>query len=316
MRTSTFRLPVPDNGRDAVELHVRRWDPSGEPRAVVQVAHGMAEHSGRYARVAEVLTEAGITVFANDHRGHGETATAPGDLGYFADSGGWQRVVDDLYCLRQHIAAELPEHPHVMFGHSMGSFMVQDYLFSHGSTDAVVLSGTNQGSWALARFAVGVASVERLRLGPRGRSALVKKLSTGDYNRRSEGRTEFDWLSRDTEQVDRYIADPLCGFDFTVQGWIDIFTGLGRIGTEANVRRVPKLPVYLFAGSDDPVGRYGKGVEQVVEAYRRAGLDDVTHRIYEAGRHEMLNEINRDEVERDLVAWLERTVERHRQRAA
>ena len=120
MRTSTFRLPVPDNGRDAVELHVRRWDANGEPRAVVQLAHGMAEHSGRYARVAEVLTEAGITVFANDHRGHGETAMAPGDLGYFADSGGWQRVVDDLYCLRQHIAAELPELPHVMFGHSMG----------------------------------------------------------------------------------------------------------------------------------------------------------------------------------------------------
>jgi alpha-beta hydrolase superfamily lysophospholipase len=313
-------LPVPEEGRDSIELHVNRWEPDGgQPKAVVQIVHGMAEHGGRYARVAEQLTAAGYVVYADDHRGHGKTALTPGDLGYFADEGGWLRIVDDLYVLRRHAGAEHPGLPVFLLGHSMGSFMVQDYLFSHGdSVDAVVLSGSTLSTRAPARLGLAATSMERLRVGARGKSAVIKALSTGDYNKRIPNRrTEFDWLSRDEVEVDAYIADPLCGFDFTVQGWYDLFTGLSRIAQRSNIERVPtELPLYIFSGTDCPVGRYGKGVLELVRAYEAAGLSNLSCKLYEGGRHEMLNETNRDEVQADLLTWLERTFEQLGQRAA
>jgi alpha-beta hydrolase superfamily lysophospholipase len=303
-RASDFRLPV----EDGVEVFVYRWVPQSQPKAVVQLAHGMAEHAGRYARLAEQLTAAGYAVYAHDHRGHGRTARSPGDLGYFADRNGWLRAVDDLYALRRRVEQDHPGLPVFLFGHSMGSMLSQQYLFSHGDNLAgAVFSGTGGGAAWGARAALPVAMLERLRLGPRGRSPLIQQLTFGSYNRKfAPSRTEYDWLSRDRAEVDKYVADPLCGFALTVQGWIDVFGGIVNIERADNMRRVPaRLPIYMFSGSRDPVGADTKGVRWLMDQYRKAGVRDVTHRFYEDGRHEMLNEVNRDEVQRDLIAWLD-----------
>lgn len=300
---------------DSASLAVYEWAmPAGAtPAAVVQISHGMAEHARRYDRAAQALVRAGYAVYASDHRGHGQTARSPEDLGFFAYTDGWSRVVADLHRVNRHIASRHEGVPIVLLSHSMGSFLAQDYLFTHGSTLAgAVLSGTNSGGAALVRVGLALAHVERLRIGARGRSKLLQAASFGDFNRRFKPtRTEFDWLSRDPAEVDKYIADPLCGFEMTVQGWIDVFGGLLRIDEQENRERIPRdLPVYLFAGAEDPVGRAGKGVLALAEAYRRAGISDVTHKLYPGGRHEMFNEINRDEVVADLVAWLDRHLSR------
>jgi alpha-beta hydrolase superfamily lysophospholipase len=298
---------------DGVELALYEWArPAGSTiKAVIQIAHGMAEHARRYDRCARALVAAGYAVFAHDHRGHGQTAPNTEGLGSFAAHDGWRRAVEDIHGVRQHIAARHPNLPVVLFGHSMGSFMTQDYLFSHGdAVQAVVLSGTNSGIAPLAMAGRVVAYAERFRVGPRGKSPVLQQLSFGDYNRKFKPtRTEFDWLSRDTAEVDKYVADPLCGFALTTQGWIDVFTGLIRIDDAELRKRIPKhLPIYLFAGAEDPVGRRGKGITTLVEGYERAGLTKVSHRLYPSGRHEMLNEINRDLVTADLIGWLDATV--------
>lgn len=309
MQTSTFRLAAEDD----LELFVYRWEPDTPAKAVLQIVHGMAEHAGRYARVAEQLTLAGYAVYAGDCRGHGQTAGTPGDLGYLADSNGFGHALDDLHRVHARIVEQHPGLPIYLFGHSMGSFLVRHYLFTYGESVAgAVLSGTSGGTGFQARLAGIVAVPERLRLGPRGRSVLLDWLLFGGFNRNFKPtRTEFDWLSRDTSEVDKYVADPLCGFAFTVQGWIDVLGGLIEMERAQNIRRVPRsLPLYLFSGDRDPVGQETRGVRSVTKAYRKAGLSDVTERFYPGGRHEMLNETNRAEVQRDLIGWLDAALAR------
>jgi len=304
MRASTFGLGV----GDGVELHVYRWEPDdGAPKAVLVIAHGMAEHGARYARFAEALTAAGYAVYAADQRGHGLTATTPGDFGYFADAEGWRRVVDDLYAVNRRAASDHPETPIFVLGHSMGSFVVETYLFSHGdSVTGAILSGPTAAGATAGRTGVAVCRVERLRLGPRGRSPIFKLTSFDAFNWKFRpNRTEADFISRDEAEVDAYLADPLCGFELTVQAWSDVYRGMILNDTQANVARVPReLPVLVFAGGEDPVGG-PRGVARVSGAYRRAGLTDVSERVYDGGRHEMLNETNRDQVTRDVIAWMD-----------
>ncbi|HEX2678158.1 MAG TPA: alpha/beta hydrolase [Polyangiales bacterium] len=307
MSFATTRLP----SDDGVELAVYEWPAPAKPKAALQISHGMAEHARRYDRMAQALLQAGYAVYASDHRGHGQTAREQEDLGFFAEQNGWQKLVDDVHRVNRHVAAKHPGLPLVLLGHSMGSFVAQEYLFTHGDTlAAAVLSGTDDNTSPLILAARGLAAVERLRIGPRGRSQLLNTATFGDFNRRFKpNRTDFDWLSRDNAEVDKYIADPLCGFVMTVQGWQDVYVGLGRVSDARNQARVPKdLPIYLFAGAEDPVGHAGKGVVAQARAYRRAGLTDITHKLYEGGRHEMVNETNRDEVVADLIAWLDKHV--------
>ncbi len=281
-------------------------------RGVVHIAHGMGEHGARYARLAEVLTGAGLAVYANDHRGHGRTAEEA-DLGFFTDSDGWRVVCDDL---RDHIDRERAAHPGVpllLMGHSMGSFMVQQSMVDHAEViDAVILSGTNGRPPLIARLGRLVARMERLRQGARGKSPILDALSFQDFNKKFRpNRTGFDWLSRDEAEVDRYIADPRCGFRCTNQLWIDLLDALDVFTTPAfQARMPPALPVYLFAGSRDPVGDNGRSVTALAEALAAAGLTDVTLKLYPEGRHESLNEINREEVTADLLAWIEGVLSR------
>jgi alpha-beta hydrolase superfamily lysophospholipase len=300
MQSTSFWLDT----SDGVSLFVYRWVPEGPPKAVVQIVHGWAEHAARYARLAEALCREGFAVYAEDHRGHGRTARTPAELGYFADRDGWNRVVEDLWQLHQRLRSDHPQTPLVIFGHSLGAFLVQQFISEHGdSIVAAVLSGTNGKPPAVARLGRLIALFERLRHGRHGKSRLLQSIFFGPFNKRFEpARTPFDWLSRDTAEVDKYVADPLCGFDSQVQLFADILGGLLEISKPARLARIPKtLPIYIFRGSRDPVGN---NIGQLLTAFRAAGLGAVTYREYPDARHETLNEINRDEVTRDLIAWL------------
>ena len=289
---------------DGQTLLARRWLPEGPPRAVVQIAHGLAEHSARYARLAAALNAAGYAAYANDHRGHGPKAAAA-DLGHFADEGGWDKVVGDLWTLNRLIAAEQPGTPIIFLGHSLGSFLGRGFIAEHSDALAgVALSGSNGKPPAIATLGRLIAREERLRLGKRGKSNLIFQLWFGEFNKPFKpARTDFDWLSRDERQVDAFVADPLCGFPFTTQLAIDVLDALPYVTSRKSLAAIRKdMAVYVFSGERDPVGANIKGLIQDLKA---AGFPELTTRIYPGARHETLNETNRDEVTRDLIAWLD-----------
>ncbi len=215
---------------DGQALLTRRWLPEGGARAIVQIAHGLAEHSARYARLATALNAAGYGVYASDLRGHGPEAPAA-DLGHFADEGGWDKVVGDLWTLNRLIAAEQPGTPIIFLGHSLGSFLGRGFIAEHSDALAgAALSGSSGKPPAIATLGRLIARAERLRLGKRGKSRVIFQMWFGDFNKPFRPtRTEFDWLSRDERQVDAYVADPLCGFPFTTQLAIDVLDALPRV---------------------------------------------------------------------------------------
>ncbi len=290
---------------EGLSLLARRWLPEGRPRAVVQIAHGLAEHSARYARLAEALNAAGYAVYANDHRGHGPKAAAA-DLGHFADEKGWDKVVGDLWTMNLLIAGEQPGVPIVFLGHSLGSFLGQDFVARHSDALAgAVFSGSSGKPPAIATVGGIVARAERLRLGKRGKSPLIDSMWFGAYNK-PFSRTAFDWLSRDEKEVDAYVADPYCGFPFTTQLAIDVLDALPGLLSPTRLARIRKnLPIYIFSGERDPVGA---NIQGLIGALKDAGFTRLTTRIYPGARHETLNETNREEVTRDLVQWLDGAV--------
>jgi alpha-beta hydrolase superfamily lysophospholipase len=299
MAASDFALEASDGAR----IFVRRWMPQAPPRAIVQIAHGLAEHSQRYENFALALNGAGIGVYANDHRGHGHTAR-PDELGFFAAADGWRKCLDDLWALNRRIGADNPGAPLILFGHSTGSFMAQNFIADHGAALAgAVLSGSNGRPPAIATIGGLIARCERLRLGPRGRSALLKAMMFGEFNKKFRPtRTAFDWLSRDPAVADAYVADPLCGFTSSTQLTIDLLDALPSLLAPATIARIPKgLPIYIMSGARDPVG---SNIQSLIDAYREARLAVTVH-LYPDARHELLNETNRDEVKADLFGWIE-----------
>jgi alpha-beta hydrolase superfamily lysophospholipase len=304
MQSSTFTLAA----SDGTQLHVNRWLPDGPTKAVVQVAHGMAEHSDRYARFGERLTAAGYAVYASDHRGHGSTARTPKDAGYFADDQGWDTVVEDLHLVSEHAREEHPGLPFFLFGHSMGSFLSRSYAARFGADlDGLVLSGTAGDPGVLGKAGLALAAAQARLRGRRHVSGLLDQLTFGQYNAAFKpNRTKFDWLSRDEAEVDLYIADERCGTVFTSGFYVDLLRALGAINSDAVVSGVPKnLPIHLVAGSMDPVGEQGKGVHRVADQYRRLGVQDVSVKLWPEARHEVLNETNREEVADEVVEWLD-----------
>jgi alpha-beta hydrolase superfamily lysophospholipase len=289
---------------DGQTVLARRWLPEGPPRAIVQIAHGLAEHSARYARLAAALNSAGYAAYANDHRGHGPKA-APADLGHFADEGGWDKVVGDLWTFNRLIAAELPGTPIIFLGHSLGSFLGRGFIAKHSDALAgVALSGSNGKPPAIATLGRLIAREERLRLGKRGKSDPILQMWFGEFNKPFKpARTASDWLSRDEKEVDAFVADPLCGFPFTTQLAIDVLDALPHVTSRKSLAAIRKdLPVYVFSGERDPVGANIKGLIQDLKA---AGFTELTTRIYPGARHETLNELNRDEITRDFIVWLD-----------
>ncbi|OIN44905.1 alpha/beta hydrolase [Pseudomonas azotoformans] len=305
MNHSSFWLTANDRSR----LYVNQWMPEGPTRALVMLSHGMAEHSGRYARLAQTLCDAGYGVYAPDQRGHGRTADE-GTLGLYAEHDGWNKIVGDLASLNQHMGQQQPGLPIILLGHSMGSYIAQAYLLHHSaSLDGAILSGSNYQPVALYRAARVIARAERLRQGVRGRSALIEFLSFGSFNKAFKpNRTAFDWLSRDPTEVDKYINDPLCGFRCTNQLWIDLLGGLQQISKASNLAQIdPGLPILVMGGECDPVSE-GKRLNSLANALREAGCQHLQLNIYPQARHEVFNETNRDEVTADVLSWLDQAL--------
>ncbi|ETK25356.1 alpha/beta hydrolase [Pseudomonas sp. FH1] len=305
MNHSTFWLTANDRSR----LYVNQWMPEGPAKAVVMLSHGMAEHSGRYARLAQALCGAGYGLYALDQRGHGRTADE-GTLGLYAETDGWNKVVGDLASLNQHIGQQQPGLPIILLGHSMGSYIAQAYLLHHSaSLHGAILSGSNFQPVALYRAARVIARIERLRQGLRGRSALIEFLSFGSFNKAFKpNRTAFDWLSRDPDEVDKYINDPLCGFRCTNQLWIDLLGGLQQISKASNLAQIdPGLPILVMGGECDPVSE-GKRLNSLADALRDASCQHLQLTVYPQARHEVFNETNRDAVTADVLAWLDQAL--------
>lgn len=302
----TFTLQASDDS----SIHGQCWLPVGNPRGVVVISHGMSEYAARYAPLADKLAAAGYAVYAHDHRGHGRHSPLPG---WFAASGGWEQVVDDLRCVVDYARGQ-HACPLVLYGHSMGSFVARSFLLRYGQRlDGLVLSATGYRQRLLARLMRQVARLAGWLKGPARPSPFMTALVFGSFNLGfMPTRTRLDWLSRDPAAVDAYIADPLCGQFPTPQLWQDLFGGIVAMEAgEADGKALPKTcPVWLQAGSRDPVslGKFGLG--QLAARYRRAGLRDVTVTVYPGGRHEMHHETNRAEFEADLLAWLNRVTAR------
>ena len=289
------------------KVFARECTPDGEVRAVLQIAHGVAEHVYRYAPFMEFLADNGFVVVANDHLGHGKTAENEQELCFFAEKDGWNDVVSDMDQLHKLTAAKYPDVPYFLFGHSMGSFLTRTYIIDHPEgLKGVIISGTGQNPAAVVAAGKRMAKLEMIDNGPMYHSPTLDKLAFGSYNKKYDHvRTKLDWLTRDEAIVDAYIAHPMCGFTETTGLLRDLMTGICYIEKPESLAAMRKeLPVFFIAGGDDPVGNYGKGVRQSADAFRKAGMTDVSVHIYPLCRHEILNEINREEVYGDILQWL------------
>jgi alpha-beta hydrolase superfamily lysophospholipase len=302
-------------GADGQTVAAYRWGdadaPTDPPQGAVQIAHGLAEHAVRYGRVAERLVGAGYVVYANDHRAHGRTADEFGTFGV-ARPGGWDAIVNDVHVLTEHIAGVHPGVPIVLFGHSMGSMIAQGYAQRWGGDlTGLVLSGTT-GGMALDDDTMGLVTALGEGDGANDPSEVAVAMF-GGFNAPFDGpdATGFEWLSRDAAEVQKYVDDPWCGFPVS-NGYIaDMLVGTAAMwqpDAEANIRR--DLPIYVMGGANDPVGgERAESVHELVGRYEVLGAGPVTLKLYDDGRHEMLNEVNREEVEADLVAWIDSVVD-------
>lgn len=304
MQTKQFQFALSDGG----SAHVHRWLPEGEAIAVLQIIHGMAEHGGRYARLAQALTDAGYAVYAQDLPGHGRTARAPDELGHFADHNGWNFALGQINQLRQHIEHAHKNLPLFVLGHSMGSFLLQDYLVEHGrGLEGAVFSASSGDLGPLRLIGLALLRLESLWYGRRNRSALAEQMSFKEFNRRYKPtRTDFDWLSRDPAEVDLYANDPRCGFRCSSGLWLDLLNAAGRHADPQRLATIPKeLPILIINGTDDAATQGAKGPRALERLYHKAGIKDLTTHIYDDARHELLNETCRDQVTEDLLRWLQ-----------
>jgi alpha-beta hydrolase superfamily lysophospholipase len=275
-------------GTDGLQIVCSRWLSRRPARGVVQIAHGMGEHIGRYRDLVEALTSAGFAVYGNDHRGHGRTAPVPARFGDFGQ-GGFDLLVEDMAHLSGIARQENPGLPFFLFGHSMGSFASQVYVLDHSrEIDGLILSGSGALD-GLAKAAATAAS---------GQNILNAAFEPA--------RTPCDWLSRDETVVDAFLRDPLCFPQLQPASFRSFLAAAPRLADPAQLRKIrADLPIYLFSGSEDPVGQQLRGIRVLVARYHQAGLSDISHDFYPGGRHEMLNEINHDEVRARLLAWID-----------
>ncbi|HPT83446.1 MAG TPA: alpha/beta hydrolase [Limnochordia bacterium] len=291
---------------DGSAIFVRTWDGVEKPRAIVQIAHGMAEHSGRYAPFAQFLNGQGYVVVASDHRGHGKTGEKAGVMGYFAPQNGFDRVVDDLRFISTTIQAQYPGLPLFLFGHSMGSFLIRRYLQKYGAQAAgAILMGSAGDPGAAAKLGKLVARWQ-MRRDPTKPSPLLDTLSFGAFNRGIKNpRTKFDWLSRDAAEVQKYMDDPFCGMVCSCGFFFDLLTGLELIHDPQEIEGIPKnIPLLVLSGAADPVGKYGQGVRQFVGQLKNHNITNIELKLYPEARHELLHELNRTEVMEDIAGWL------------
>lgn len=283
---------------DGRAIPVKVWRPRA-PKAMLIIAHGMAEHASRYARLADWLNNLDIAVVAVEHRGHSDDCP-DADLGHYADKDGWNKVITDLDQVVDYARSLEPDAPLTLFGHSMGSFIAQVYAQRFGGKlQGLILCATNRIN--RPQLIVSKLLVDAIKAvkGPRHLSPLVTSMTFGAFNKAFKpNRTTHDWLSRDNDQVDAYLEDAYCGFDCTVQLWSDFIGGMLTI----DPRQWPKdVPVHVLSGTNDPVGEFGKGIVKHIEAIKAAGVNLASSHLFEGGRHELVNETNALEVWEHLM---------------
>ena len=281
-------------------------------KGIVQISHGIGEHAGRYHSIANILQNDGYEVFANDHRIHGKSVKSEDYLGYYDGEDYFSDAINDMRQLTEIIKNTNPNKKIILFGHSMGSLLSREYVTRYGEDlDALILSGTASFMKGLGSF--GLLSAQFLgKLNGKHRSnELLKNLFISQFNKKFKpNRTRVDWISSDEKQVDLFEADPLRIEDFSLSVFRDILKGSKKIDKDATFEKTPKnLPIFIFSGDKDPVGEMGKGVKKVVKKYKNAGIKNLTLKLYSEGRHEMLNEINKEEVEKDVLNWLNKILQ-------
>lgn len=276
-------------------------------RAVVQICHGLAEHSARYERFASALVAAGYHVYIHDHRGHGNNIGPHTPKGMFAQKLGHVVAIEDVRTLNRHIHESHPGLPVVLFGHSMGGLIALNYVQNYADTvDAAAIWNANFDGGAESAAALALLYMERMLKGSDVPSTILPKMTFRAWGRSMQGhRTLFDWLSHDPAEVDAYIADPLCGFDASVALWIDIFRLIRRGADDRNFSKVPRnMPFNLVGGAEDPATVNGAAVRRLAARMRKMGFEHVNCTILPGTRHESLNEINRDQVTQNFLDWL------------
>lgn len=293
--------------KDGVDLVTYFWE-CEQPKGVVHIVHGMSEHAARYNEFALYLNQHGYLVYASDLRGHGKTAGSLDKVGMFAMQDGWSKVVNDVINLSKELDHKYGELPLYLLGHSMGSFIARSVaILCPPEIDGYIFSATAGHPGLLGKVGVHVANLNLKLMGKKNRSKMMTQLAFGDFNKKyQDKRTEKDWLTKDTDIVDNYIADPYCMQIFTSQFYQDLLTGILSINETFQIRKMEKKkPILMFAGDMDPVGDYGTGPKEVYDKFQKSGIEDVTLKIYESGRHEMLNETNREEVYGMIIDWLD-----------
>lgn len=301
-----FYYPSKDGN---TEIHTIEWKPEGEVKAVLQLCHGMVEYMNRYDEFATFMCEQGYYVVGNDHLGHGKSVQSKSEYGYFEKKYGNACVIGDMHTLRQRSMKKYPDVPYFMLGHSMGSALLRQYiqLYGKGLAGAIIMGTPKEESkftLCLGKFLCRVMSIVK---GWHFKSKTINNMAIGAYNKKFKpAMTRADWVTSDEEQLNKYVNDPLCSFTFTVNGYYHMFAGMLKMKRKENFAMVPKeLPIYFVCGENDPVGGFGKGVSKLYHKYRKNGMLDVSIKMYPGARHELLNEVNREQVYKDLYGWLE-----------
>lgn len=296
---STFTLEANDHHG----IFVRKWTVD-HPKAIVQIIHGMNEHSERYTNFALFLNNNGYSVYATDHRGHGHSAVNADQIGYIGENG-FNKMVSDEYTLFQHVKKEYPTSIHFILGHSMGSFITQRFIQLYGDKiNGAILIGSG-GDRIDAKMGELIASLFEKATGDK-RSRMLEKLVFKGYNAHFDKRTRFEWLANEPSVVDGYLNDPFCGHVFPPSFYRQFLSFLQLVFKPESIKQVPSfLPLYILSGNDDPVGQFGKGIKRLYEQYSENGLTDVDYKLYPKGRHEILNDTDKMIVYQDVLSWLE-----------
>lgn len=296
------------------KIHAVRWIPEGKVTCILQIVHGMAEYIERYEEAAQYFAGRGILVTGEDHLGHGKSVEEGGTYGYFCDRDPATVVVRDVHRLKKITQESYPGIPYIILGHSMGSFITRNYLLRYGTgVQGAVICGTGSQPKGLIKISKALASFQCLVLGQKHVAKMIDKMAFGNYNQQIEdSKTDFDWLSKDEEAVDKYLGDPLCGFTFTTNGFKTLFTLIDRLGREEELQSMPKdLPVFFISGDKDPVGDYGRGVKKAYESFKKAGMKRLDIKLYPEDRHELFNELDREQVCADLSVWIEERIKEY-----
>lgn len=297
------------DGIDKHSIFVVSWKPDKEEvKGIVQIVHGMAEHCLRYKAFAEFLSSKGYAVYAHDHRGHGLSISDKENIGYFDDKEGFNKVVEETHMVTEFIKTKEMDKHILIFGHSMGSFITRKYIQIYDNDIvAAIISGTGNSKGLVGEIGKLFAKIICKVKGDKYQSKLLNDMSFGSFNKQfNPARTDMDWLSRDNDQVDKYINDDVCGFLCSAKFYTDLLTGISMVSNKSNIKKTrDDLPILFISGGKDPVGDNGKGVRKVYDKYYCSGLD-AQIKLFEDARHEILNETNKEEVYDFVYNWLEK----------